>query len=227
MRSKSVKVKTAKNRSISSTAWLRRQLNDEYILKAKSDGYRSRAAYKLLEIDAKFSLIKSSSFIIDLGAAPGGWSQVLSNKIGEKGKIVAIDLLEMPEIPSVDFIQGDFCDLDVQMQLRDILARKADVILSDMAPNTTGHKETDHLKIMDLCERVLDFADIALNIGGSIVIKIFQGGAQGDLLQRIKKSYKLVKHFKPISSRKDSSELYLIGIGYQQNTTIEPVSIEP
>ncbi|MDX1917475.1 MAG: RlmE family RNA methyltransferase [Rickettsiaceae bacterium] len=219
MRHQPIKVKTAKNRSISSTSWLKRQLNDSFVLKAKADGYRSRAAYKLIEIDEKFSLIKPASLIIDLGAAPGGWSQICAKKLGKKGKIVAVDILEMQEMQGVEIIQGDFCDTQIQSKIIKIFTKKADIILSDMAPNTTGHKETDHLKIIDLCERVIDFTEIILNNGGSMILKIFQGGAQGELLAKIKKDFSVVKHFKPVSSRKDSSELYLIAMDYKKRVS--------
>ncbi|MDX1924065.1 MAG: RlmE family RNA methyltransferase [Rickettsiaceae bacterium] len=214
MRLKVTKVKTAKQRSLSSSNWLRRQLNDEYVLKAQAEGYRSRAAYKLIEINQKFRLIKRDSKIIDLGASPGGWSQVASKIVEKNGKIVAIDLIEMGPIQNVEFIQGDFCaqaNLEILMQK---MQSKASLILSDMAPNTTGHKATDHLRIIDLCERVVDFADLALAEGGNIVVKIFQGGAQGELTKKLKTNFDKIKYFKPESSRKDSSELYLIALGY-------------
>jgi 23S rRNA (uridine2552-2'-O)-methyltransferase len=215
MRLKSTKVKTAKNRSLSSSEWLRRQLNDEYVILSKKEGYRSRAAYKLIEINNKFSFLKLGQKIVDLGAAPGGWSQVASNIIGKNGKVIAIDLLDIPSIDNVDFIQGDFCSSDSVEKLLSMLNGKANIILSDMAPNTTGHKTTDHLRIMDLCERVFEFAKTCLEIDGTLVIKIFQGGATSSVLSEIKKSFKDVKHFKPEASRKESSEVYLVARGYR------------
>ncbi len=215
MRLKTTKVKTAKNRSTSSTKWLNRQLNDPYVVLSKAEGYRSRAAYKLLEINKKYNLIKSNSSIIDLGAAPGGWSQVAANITKNTGKIIAIDLLDMPEIKDVVFFKGDFCEPENQDKIIFLLNGKADLVMSDMAPNTTGHKATDHLRIMDLCERVFYFAKFALKTGGSIIIKIFQGGAEAHVLSEIKKSFISVKHYKPEASRKDSSEIYLVATGYK------------
>ncbi len=215
MRLKNTNIKKAKNRSTSSSQWLRRHINDEYVIRAKSEGYRSRAAYKLQEIDDKFKLIKKNSKVIDLGAAPGGWCQILSQKINKDVEIIAIDLIEMDQVENVHLIQGDFCHEDTLKILHDNISGKIDLILSDMAPNTTGHKPTDHLKIMDLCERVIDFAKMVLREGGSIVVKIFQGGAQGDLLRRIKDNFRQVKHYKPASSRKNSSEMYLVAMGYK------------
>lgn len=217
MRLKTTRTKTAKNRSISSTQWLNRHLNDEYVLRSQKDGYRSRAAYKLEEINKKFSLLKPSQNIVDLGAAPGGWSQIAAKIIGKKGRIVAIDLLEMPQIENIDFLQGDFCD---PANIGLILTKfhgKIDVILSDMAPNTTGHKGTDHLRIIDLCERVFNFANLCLANDGSMVIKIFQGGAEASILGQIKQKFREVRHFKPNSSRKESSEIYLIAKGFKRD----------
>jgi 23S rRNA (uridine2552-2'-O)-methyltransferase len=215
MRLKSTKVKTAKKRTLSSSEWLRRQLNDEFVILSKKDGYRSRAAYKIIEIDKKFSIIKQGQKIVDLGAAPGGWSQVASQIIGKKGKVIAIDLIDIPSIDNVEFIQGDFCLPENILKLQSMLNGKADLILSDMAPNTTGHKSTDHLKIIDLSERVFEFAKECLNEDGSLVIKIFQGGASSEILTLIKKSFREVKHFKPESSRKESSEIYLVAKGFR------------
>lgn len=215
MRLKTTKVKTARNRSTSSTQWLNRQLNDPYVFMSKAEGYRSRAAYKLIEINQKYHILKPTSWVIDLGAAPGGWSQVAANITKNTGKIIAIDLLEMPEIKDVIFFQGDFCELENQHKIISLLNGKADLVMSDMAPNTTGHKTTDHLRIMDLCERVFSFASLALKTGGAIIIKIFQGGAEGHILTEIKKNFTSVKHYKPASSRKDSSEIYLVATGYK------------
>lgn len=213
MRQETINVKTSKRRKISSTKWLRRQLNDEYVALSKKDGYRSRAAYKLIEIDKKFNLIKPNSNCVDLGAAPGGWTQILSTKV-KKGKIVTLDLLEMDELPGVTHITGDFCELEIQDQISNILPQ-IDLIVSDMAPNTTGHKQTDHLRIIDLCERVCYFSLNLLQKEGSVVVKIFQGSATNDILKLFKQNFKEVKHFKPESSRKGSSEIYLIAKNFK------------
>ncbi|MDX2049940.1 MAG: RlmE family RNA methyltransferase [Rickettsiaceae bacterium] len=215
MRLKFTKLKTAKKRTSSSAKWLQRQLNDEFVEKAKFEGYRSRAAYKLIEIDEKFNLIKEGLNIIDLGAAPGGWSQVISRKTNGTSKIIALDLLEMGYIEHVDFIQGDFCDSKIHDELLSRSVAKSDLILSDMAPNTTGHKTTDHLRIINLCEYTLEFALKSLNQNGSLVLKIFQGGAHGDFFAKIKKNFTRVKHFKPKASARSAAEMYLIAQGFR------------
>lgn len=210
------RVKTSRGRKKSSTKWLQRQLNDKYVALSKHEGYRSRSAYKLIEIDKKFNLIKPNINALDLGAAPGGWSQVLSEKLNEKAKsIVAVDLLDMDNINGVEFIKGDFYDSIILEKIK-LIQPNTDLILSDMSPNTTGHKQTDHLRIIDLCEKVLNFAIDNLNIEGSLVIKIFQGGAQKDLLSNFKANFAKVKHFKPPSSRKESTEMYLIAQGFKK-----------
>lgn len=206
------KVRTAKGRKISSTRWLQRQLNDPYIEKAGKDGYRGRAAYKIKEIDEKLRFLKSGMKVVDLGSAPGGWCQVAA----EKGcQIVAIDLLEMEEIAGVDFIQMDFMDNDAPDKLKDMLGGMADVVLSDMAPNTTGHKKTDHLRIMAVVEAAFMFACEVLKPDGIFIAKVFQGGAQNTLLAEMKKSFKTIKHIKPPASRKGSSEQYLVAQGFR------------
>ncbi len=214
-RNKFVKVKTAKKRSISSNKWLSRQLNDPYVVKAKMAGYRSRAAYKLLEINDKFKLFRSQMRIIDLGAAPGGWSQVAASLVKSTPNncsIVAMDLLPIDDIPGVISIQKDFFDLDSPEIIKSLLGKEADIVMSDMAANTTGDHGTDHIRIMDLCEQAYEFALSVLRTDGHFIAKIFQGGAENQLLQKIKQNFKIVKHFKPNSSRKDSSELYLIAM---------------
>lgn len=207
------KVKTAKGRKTSSTRWLKRQLNDPYVEEAKKQGYRSRAAFKLKELDDKLSLLKSGMSVVDLGAAPGGWSQVAA----QKGctKIVAIDLLEIDEIPGVDFIQMDFMDNEAPDTLKEMLGGQADIVLSDIAPNTTGHKQTDHLRIMAVVEAAHLFAVEVLKPGGTFIAKVFQGGAQNDLVAQIKKDFASVKHVKPAASRKESSETYLVATGFR------------
>lgn len=207
------KVKTAKGRKTSSTRWLKRQLNDQYVEEAKKHGYRSRAAFKLKEIDEKLDLLQKGMSIVDLGAAPGGWCQIAEEKGCEK--IVAIDLLEIDALPGVDFIQMDFMDDAAPDKLKELLGGQADIVLSDMAPNTTGHKQTDHLRIMAVVEAAYYFACEVLKPEGVFVAKVFQGGAQNTLLAEVKKSFKSVKHIKPKASRKESSEQYLIATGFR------------
>ncbi|GLK66652.1 RlmE family RNA methyltransferase [Hansschlegelia plantiphila] len=213
-----VRVKTAKKRSHASTLWLARQLNDPYVQAAKREGYRSRAAFKLIEIDDKHKFLKPGQKIVDLGAAPGGWSQIAADRIGSKtgkGAIVAIDLLEMEPMPSVDFMVLDFLDDSAPDILKERLRGKADVVLSDMAANTVGHQRTDHLRIMALVEAAAMFAAEVLAPGGAFLAKVFQGGAEGDLLKTLKRDYAKVMHVKPPSSRKDSSELYVLATGFR------------
>lgn len=215
------KVRTAKGRKNSSTRWLQRQLNDPYIKKAQEQGYRSRAAFKLSEMDEKLNILKPGMKIVDLGAAPGGWCQIAL----EKGctKIVAIDLLEIDDFPEVDFVQMDFMDNDAPDKLKDMLGDDglADIVMSDMAPNTTGHKQTDHLRIMAVVEAAYQFAAEVLKPDGIFIAKVFQGGAQNTLLAQMKHDFKVIKHMKPKASRKESSEQYLVAKGFrgsQQNT---------
>ncbi len=217
-RGKFTEVRTAKKRKTSSTRWLKRQLNDPFVAKSKLDGYRSRAAYKLIEINDKFRILKPGDNVVDLGAAPGGWSQVAAQIIksdsnGAKNKLVAIDLLPIEGIGGVISFEKNFYENDAKDLIIDSLdGQLADVVLSDMAANTTGHSQTDHLRIMDLCESALIFALKILKPGGYFVAKIFRGGAEGDLLDIVKQNFKKVKHFKPESSRKESSEFYLIAL---------------
>lgn len=213
-----VRVKTAKKRSLASTLWLNRQLNDPYVQAAKRDGWRSRAAFKLIEIDEKRKILKPGQRIVDLGAAPGGWSQVAAERIGlaqGKGRIVAIDLLEMEPVPGVDFLQLDFLDDAAPDILKERLGGKADLVLSDMAANTVGHRKTDHLRIIGLVEAAAYFAREVLAPGGAFLAKVFQGGAEGELLADLKRDYAKVIHVKPPASRKDSSELYVLATGFR------------
>lgn len=211
------KVKTAKGRKNSSTRWLKRQLNDPYILEAEKHGYRGRAAFKIKEMDEKLEILSPGSVIIDLGAAPGGWCQVAT----EKGcQVIAIDLLEMDEMPDVEFFQMDFMDDDAPDKLKASLEKLspnglADAVISDMAPNTTGHKQTDHLRIMAVVEAAYYFACEVLKPDGVFVAKVFQGGAQNTLLAEMKKNFTTIKHMKPPASRKESSEQYLIATGFK------------
>jgi 23S rRNA (uridine2552-2'-O)-methyltransferase len=205
------KVKSAKGRKNSSTRWLQRQLNDPYIKEAERLGYRSRAAFKLLEMDEKLDLIKPNMTVIDLGAAPGGWLQVAVQKKAKK--VVGLDLLEIDPMPEVTFLQMDFMDDDAPEKLMAALGEKADLVLSDLAPNTTGHKDTDHLRIMALVEAAYYFAMDVLRPDGCFLAKVRQGGAQHELLSQMKKDFKTIKHIKPPSSRKESSEQYVVAIG--------------
>ncbi len=209
-----VRVKTARRRTAASTRWLERQLNDPYVQAARQAGYRSRAAYKLLELDEKFGLLKKATAVIDLGAAPGGWCQIVQEKT-PKAKIVAIDLLEMDAIPGVTLFMRNFLDEDVPGLLRVALGGAADLVLSDMAANTVGHKQTDHIRTMALCEAAVEFAADVLKPGGAFVAKVFAGGAEGALLTRMKQLFTTVKHAKPPASRKDSSEWYVVAQGFK------------
>ncbi len=211
------KVKTAKGRKTSSTRWLNRQLNDPYITMAEKDGYRGRAAYKLIELNEKLDFLKKDQVIVDLGAAPGGWCQVATAK---GAKVIAIDLLQMDELADVDFIQMDFMENDAPNKLKAMIRQYnsdgfADAVLSDMAPNTTGHKQTDHLRIMAVVEAAYYFAKEVLKEDGVFVAKVFQGGAQNTLLAEMKRDFKTIKHIKPPASRKESSEQYLIAQGFK------------
>jgi len=210
-----VRVKTGKSRSLSSKLWLERQLNDPYVARAKREGYRSRAAYKLIEIDAKHHVLKLGARVVDLGAAPGGWSQVAARRVGEGGRVVAIDVLEMGAIPGVAFLHLDFHDAAAPERLKTLIGGEADVVLSDMAPNTTGHRPTDHLRIMGLAELAADFARGVLAPGGSFLCKVLQGGTEPALLAALRRDFAMVKHVKPAASRADSAELYLLATGYR------------
>jgi 23S rRNA (uridine2552-2'-O)-methyltransferase len=210
-----VRVKTAKKRSLSSTLWLERQLNDPYVARAKREGLRSRAAFKLIEIDDKHRFLKPGARVLDLGAAPGGWSQVAVKRIGSGGKVIAIDVLEMDEIPGVEFARLDFLDPAAPEQLRAMLGGSADVVLSDMAANATGHRKTDHIKIVALVEAAAEFAAEVLRPGGTFVAKVLQGGTEGTLLADLKRNFATVRHIKPAASRADSAELYVLASGFR------------
>ena len=184
-----VRVKTSRKRTISSTLWLQRQLNDPYVMRAKKEGLRSRAAYKLIEMDERYHLLKTGQKIIDLGAAPGGWSQYAIKKVGTYGRVIGIDLLDIDPIPGVEFTIMDFLDEDAPIRLRGMLGGEADGVMSDMAANTTGHKKTDHLKIVGLAELAIHFACEILAPGGFFVAKVFQGGTEGDLLAMLKRDF--------------------------------------
>lgn len=240
-----VRVKTARGRKRSSTKWLQRQLNDPYVQQAKRDGYRSRAAYKLLEMDEKFHFLREGQRVLDLGAAPGGWSQVALKVIGDSGTLVGIDLLEMEPMAGATFIVKDFMDEDApeailklvtdlsQGQQAESLVTegvrpiaedsspkqghniKLDLVMSDMAANSTGHAPTDHLRIIALCELAYDFAIQVLAPGGVFLCKVLKGGTENQLLAQMKQHFEVVKHAKPSASRKDSAESYVIAMGFR------------
>jgi len=213
-----VTVKSAGRLKHSSKLWLERQLNDPYVQQAKRDGLRSRAAYKIIEIDDKYRFLKPGISLVDLGAAPGGWSQIAAKRIGSaegRGQVIAIDLLEMPNIPGVTFAQMDFLDDNAPARLFDMMGGKADVVLSDMAANTTGHRKTDQLRIVGLVEDAAAFAADVLKPGGTFVAKVFQSGADATLMTQLKRDFTAVKHVKPASSRKDSSERYVVATGFR------------
>lgn len=213
MRAKAVTLRKARGKTTSQQRWLQRQLNDPYVAAARAQGWRSRAAFKLIDMDDRFSLIKPGAKIVDLGAAPGGWSQVAVKR--HAARVVGIDLLPIDPVSGADFIEGDFTDPSMDTQLLTLLGGKADIVLSDMAPNTTGHVATDHLRIMGLAEAALDFATSVLEEGGSFVAKVFQGGSEHTMLRRLKQHFASVRHVKPPSSRKESSELYVVAQGYR------------
>lgn len=214
IRNNNTKVKTARKRKQSSTLWLQRQLNDPYVKQAKADGYRSRAAYKLLEIHEKFKIFKKGSKIVELGAAPGGWTQAISSYCKDS-KIYAFDILPMDPLPNVSFMQLDFLSDDATQKILDFAGSKVDLLLSDMAPNSCGNQEVDHVRIMVLCELAFDFACACLNQGGTMVAKFLRGGGDHQLLAKIKQRFTTVKNFKPKSSRANSSEMYLVAMGYK------------
>ena len=212
-----VRVKSGKGRSVSSRRWLDRQLNDPYVAKAKREGYRSRAAFKLSEIDDKHRFLRKGARVVDLGAAPGGWSQIAAQRVKApaEGRVVAIDILEMDTVTGVEFLALDFLDPLAPGKLKSMLDGPADVVLSDMAANATGHRKTDHLKIMALVEAAAQFAAEVLKPGGSFLAKVLQGGAEPALLADLKRDFATVKHIKPPASRSDSAELYLLATGFR------------
>ncbi|HEX4237188.1 MAG TPA: RlmE family RNA methyltransferase [Xanthobacteraceae bacterium] len=221
------RLKDQKRRTASSRAWLTRQISDPYVARAKREGFRSRAAFKLAEIDDRYKLLKPGACVVDLGAAPGGWSEIAARRVGAGGRVVALDILEMKTIPGVEFLQLDFLDRSAPARLEALLGgngegkgqakveAKADVVLSDMAANATGHRQTDHLRIMALAEAAADFARQVLAPGGAFLCKVLQGGAEATLLAELKRDFASVKHVKPPASRADSAELYLLAKGFR------------
>jgi 23S rRNA (uridine2552-2'-O)-methyltransferase len=216
------RLRDQKRRTASSRAWLTRQISDPYVARAKREGFRSRAAFKLTEIDDRYKMLKPGARVVDLGAAPGGWSEIAARRIGAGGRVVALDILEMKPIPGVEFLRLDFLDPSAPKRLEALLdggggkaGAKADVVLSDMAANATGHRQTDHLRIMALAEAAADFARQVLAPGGTFLCKVLQGGTQAALLAELKRDFSSVKHVKPPASRSDSSELYLLAQGFR------------
>jgi 23S rRNA (uridine2552-2'-O)-methyltransferase len=208
------RLKGDKRRTPSSRAWLERQLSDPYVARAKREGFRSRAAYKLAEIDDKFHLLRPGMRVVDLGAAPGGWSEVAAQRVGRSGRVVALDILDMKAIAGVEFLKMDFHDRSAPDELKARLDGKVDLVLSDMAANATGHRQTDHLRIMALAEAAAQFAREVLGPGGSFLCKVLQGGTETALLSELKREFSSVKHVKPPASRADSAELYLLARGF-------------
>ncbi len=208
-------IKTARGRKVSSTRWLERQINDPYVALAKQKGYRSRASFKILEINDKFKIFKKGNKVLDLGSAPGGWSQVISEKVG-KDNILAVDILDMQQLPGVKFIQQDFLAPEAEKRIMDeIGGEKYDVVMSDMAANTTGNKDIDHIRTSALVEEAFNFSLKVLKENGTFIAKVFQGGTEPKLFSEMKQKFKNVKHFKPNSSRKESVEMYVIAQGYK------------
>jgi 23S rRNA (uridine2552-2'-O)-methyltransferase len=209
------RLKAGKRRKPSSRAWLERQISDPYVARAQREGFRSRAAYKLAEIDDRFHLLKPGARVVDLGAAPGGWSEIAAKRVGAGGRVVALDILDLKPITGVEFIKLDFLDTSAPERLKATLDGKADVVLSDMAANTTGHRKTDHLRIMALAEAAAYFAREVLAPGGSFLCKVLQGGTESALLAALKRNFSTVKHITPPASRADSAELYLLARGFR------------
>jgi 23S rRNA (uridine2552-2'-O)-methyltransferase len=209
------RLKDEKRRTLSSRTWLERQLADPYVARAKKEGFRSRAAFKLIEIDDKYRLLKHGGRVVDLGAAPGGWSEIAARRIGPSGRVIALDILDFKPMTGVEFLKLDFLDETAPDRLKDMLGGKADLVLSDMAANATGHRKTDHLRIMALAEAAAHFAREVLDKGGSFLCKVLQGGTETVLLAELKRDFETVKHVKPPASRTDSAELYLLAKGFR------------
>jgi len=214
-RFKAVRVKTARQRTASSARWLQRQLNDPYVAEARRQGFRSRAAFKLQQLDDRFHLLPRGGRIVDLGAAPGGWTQIAVERVGPTGMVVGIDYLPIEPIPGAHLVELDFLDPSAPERLSGLLGGPADVVLSDMAAPTTGHGPTDHLRIMGLAETAYEFAATVLAPGGAFVAKVFQGGTERVLLERLKRDFATVRHVKPAASRADSAEIYVVATGFR------------
>jgi 23S rRNA (uridine2552-2'-O)-methyltransferase len=225
-RQPAVRVRSAGGRSASSTRWLQRQLNDPYVAEAQRLGYRSRAAFKLLQLNERFGFLKPGGRVVDLGAAPGGWTQVAVAATradrsggGARGRVVALDLLEMAPLPGAEILRLDFLDPAAPAALTAALGGPADVVLSDMAAPATGHAQTDHLRIVALCEAALEFAESVLAPGGTFVAKVLQGGTEAALLQHLKRAFATVRHAKPPASRAESAETYVVATGFRATST--------
>ena len=214
------RLKDEKHRTLSSRTWLERQIRDPYVARAKREGFRSRAAYKLTELDDKYRLLKPGTRVVDLGAAPGGWSEIAARRVGAGGRVLAIDILDMKPIAEVEFLKLDFLDATAPQRLKDLLGGQADLVLSDMAANATGHRQTDHIRIMALAEAAAHFAREVLAPGGSFLCKVLQGGTEAALLAELKRDFASVKHVKPPASRSDSAELYLLARGFRGRETV-------
>ncbi len=217
-RGKTTRVKTARGRTVSQTRWLQRQLNDPYVEAAKREGYRSRAAYKLAELDDQVKFLRPGARVIDLGAAPGGWTQVAVQRVKPKeggGQVIGIDLTPVDPIAGATVLEGDFMADDAPDRLKELMSGQADVVLSDMAAPATGHPQTDHLRIMALAEAAQDFAEQVLAPGGAFVAKVLRGGTERALLERLKRGFAKVRHIKPPASRADSAEIYVVATGFR------------
>lgn len=209
------RVKTARGRKLSSTRWLQRQLNDPYVQAAKTEGYRSRAAFKIIQLDERFNLFAKGQRIVDLGAAPGGWSQIARKRIGDGGSVLAVDILEMEPMNGVEMMQLDFTEEGADTEVMNALGGQADLVICDMAAPATGHRPTDHIRIVAMAELAHDFARQVLSPGGGFVVKLLQGGGENDFLLQVKRDFKSVRFAKPDSSRKDSAESYLVAQGFR------------
>ncbi len=216
------KAGTVKGRSASSTRWLRRQHADPYVAEAKAHGYRSRAAFKLVQMDERFGLLKRGARVVDLGAAPGGWTQVALDRCGRSARVVALDLIEMAPIEGAVLLTGDFREAEVRARVAAALDGPASLVLSDMAAPATGHADTDHLRVMALAEAAFDFAGEVLGPGGAFVAKVLQGGTEPALLNRLKQAFARLRHVKPPASRADSAEMYLVATGFRGGNGDEP-----
>lgn len=220
-----VRVKTAKKRTLSSTRWLERQLNDPYVHAAKREGYRSRAAYKLMEMDDRFRFLRAGARVVDLGAAPGGWCQVAVERVkalegrgDRQGRVIGVDILDMEPMPGATIMKLDFLADGADDKVKAVLGGEADVVLSDMAAHATGHRQTDHLKIMALCEAAASFATEVLSEGGTFCAKVLRGGTEADLLTMLKRHFQTVRHVKPKASRADSAEMYVLAQGFRRKS---------
>lgn len=221
------RLKSGKQRTVSSKAWLERQLNDPYVAEARRQGYRSRAAFKLIEIDDKYHLLKPGQKVIDLGAAPGGWSQVAAKRVRAtegRGRVVAIDMHGMDAIPGVVILHDDFLEEGVPEKIiAELGGEKADIVLSDMAPHATGHRQTDHIQIMALAEAAYDFAKMVLRPSGHFLAKVLRGGTEGEILKLMKRDFTTVRHVKPKASREDSAELFVLATGFRAAPCLDDV----